>query len=489
MNEIYLSKSLFIKGIQCHKSLYLHKYHPEWKDPVPPSREELFESGSEVGIIAQRLFPGGINIPYEPDDYDKQIKLTQEAIRGGIYTIYEAAFKSNGVFVKTDILHKEKDGWAIYEVKSSTSLKDIYMPDAAIQYYAVKGSGLPVSRVCVIHINNQYIRQGDIEPHKLFTVNDITCEVLGMQDKIEEELERQKNMLLGDIPDKDIGRHCQDPYDCEFIGYCWSHIPEDSVFILKGNRTLSYELYSKGIINLRDIPESMVSGDIMFQVEAFLEKKIHISKESIRDFLDTMRYPLYFLDFETLSSPIPPFDGTAPYQHIPFQYSLHIIENEGSEPVHHEYIAEPGTDPRRELTERLLSDIPENACVIAYVANFEKNRLKELAEYLPEYRRKKENIIVNTIDLAIPFKKRYFYHWKQNGSYSLKAVLPLIVPELTYENLEIRDGNMAMKAYKMMHETSDPEEINLIRHALLEYCRLDTLAMIKIVERLKEMVG
>lgn len=182
MNEIYLSKSLFIKGIQCHKSLFLHKFRPELKDPTPPSAEALFESGSEVGIIAQGLFPGGVNIPYDPEDYDKQVRLTQETVRSGIDTIYEAAFKYNGVFVKTDILNKEKEGWSIYEVKSSTSMKDIYLPDAAIQFYTVKGSGLPVSRVYLVHINNQYIREGDIEVQKLFTVNDITSEVLGRQD-------------------------------------------------------------------------------------------------------------------------------------------------------------------------------------------------------------------------------------------------------------------------------------------------------------------
>jgi hypothetical protein len=489
MNDVYLSKSLFIRGLQCHKSLYLHKHHPELKDGIPPLREALFESGFEVGIIAQRLFPGGLNIPYDPDNYEKQVELTREAIEKGITTLYEAAFQFDNVFVKVDILHKGKDGWNLYEVKSSTSMKDVYTPDAAVQYYVVKGSGLPISRVLLVHINNQYVREGDIEVDKLFTINDVTCEVQQMQNTIEGELDTQKTMLRGDIPRIDIGPYCHNPYDCDFMGHCWKHIPDGSVFSIKGSKAFPFTLYNRGIIHLKDVPVHMLSANQRLQIEATLEKKIVISKESIKDFLDTLWYPLYFLDFETFSTPVPLFDGTRPYQQIPYQYSLHVLENEGSTLKHHEYLAPPGVDPRKELAVKLLSEIPDDACVIAYVAGFEKGILKNLAEYFPEFKTKINRITENMADLALPFRERNLYHWQFNGSYSLKAVLPALIPDLTYDNMEIHNGGMAMQAYTEMQVSHDQTEIERIRKALLEYCKLDTLAMVRIVEKLKEAIG
>jgi hypothetical protein len=489
MNDIYLSKSLFIRGLQCHKSLYLHKHHPELKDKIPPSREALFESGHEVGLLAQKLFSGGIIIPYDPDSYDRQVALTKEAISKGATTLYEPAFQFDDVFVKVDILHKGKDGWGLYEVKSSTSIKDVYIPDAAVQYHVVKGAGLPVSGVFLVHINNQYVREGDIEVDKLFTINDVTLEVRQIQDTIEEELDTQKTMLRGEMPRIDIGLYCRDPYDCDFIGHCWGHIPEGSVFSIKGSSKLPFTLYNRGIIDLKDVPIHMLSAGQKLQVEATLEKKVFISKESIKAFLDSLWYPLYFLDFETFSTPIPLFDGTRPYQQVPYQYSLHYLENKSTSLKHHEYLAPPGVDPRRRLAEKLIGDIPPNACVLAYVASFEKGVLMSLAGWFPEYRPRIENIIDNLVDLALPFQKRYLYHWQFNGSYSLKIVLPALVPDLTYQGLEIKDGDMAMQAYTKMQTSHDPAEIERIRNALLEYCSLDTLGMVRIVEKLKEMAG
>jgi hypothetical protein len=484
----YLSKSLFIRGLQCHKSLYLHTYHPELKDEIPPSREALFASGSEAGIIAQGLFPGGLTIPYDPDSYERQVELTREAIEKGITTLYEASFQFENVFVKVDILHKEKDGWALYEVKSATSVKDVYIPDAAVQYYVVKGTGLPVSRVFLVHINNQYVREGDIEVEKLFAINDVTLEVRQIQDTIEGELDTQKTMLRGDIPHIDIGLYCSDPYDCDFIGHCWEHIPEGSVFSIRGSKALPFTLYNRGIIHLKDVPIHMLSTNQRLQVEAALEKKVLISKEAIEDFLGSLWYPLYFLDFETMNAAIPPFDGTRPYQQVPYQYSLHVLEREGAPLKHHEYLAPPGVDPRKELAAKLLVEIPDDACVLAYVAGFEKGILKDLAGYLPEFEGKIGRIIGNMADLALPFQKRYLYHWRFDGSYSLKAVLPTLMPDLTYDNMEIRNGDMAMQAYTRMQVSHDPAEIERIRKALLAYCSLDTLAMVKIVEKLRKII-
>lgn len=481
----FLSKSLFIKGVQCHKALYLQKYNPELKDPVPPSREALFQSGSEVGVIAHGLFPGGIEIPFEAGNYDMQVKLTCDAIARGAETVYEASFNYDGIFVKVDILHKGKNGWELYEVKSSTGFKDIYQPDLSVQYYVLQGAGIPVKKAFLVHINNQYVRQGDIDPFELFTIVDMTDSVEASQFSVQEEIEKQKEMLMGDVPTIDIGPWCTNPYDCDFKGHCWQHIPKMSVFSLRGNRVLQFELYNQGRVSLDDVVPSELPAAQRQQVEAIRERTISVQKDAIRDFLDALWYPLYFLDFETFADAVPRFDGIRPYQNVPYQYSLHYLENRSAPLGHHEYLAQPGIDPRKELTEKLMSQIPDNACVLAYVASFEKGVLQDLACWLPEYADKIERITSNLIDLAYPFQKRFLYHWQFNGSYSIKAVLPALVPELGYNTMEIRNGEMAGIAYARMQKSGDPEEIEQIRKALLDYCRLDTFAMVKLLEALK----
>jgi len=223
------------------------------------------------------------------------------------------------------------------------------------------------------------------------------------------------------------------------------------------------------------------------QLEAFLEKKEIIDHEAVRDFLGTLWYPLYFLDFETFTWPVPPFDGLKPYQQVPFQYSLHYVEHEGAELQHHEYLARPNIDPRTDLAEKLVNEIPVTACVLAYNAGFEKGRLGELAAFLPQHKEKIDLILENTRDLMIPFRKRHVYHWEMKGLASQKAVLPVLVPELSYKGMEVGHGGEAMDAYAAMSQIEDAGELQRIRNALLEYCGLDTLGMVRILERLREM--
>lgn len=484
-NNIYLSKSLFLRGLQCYKSLYLDRRRPELRDEISYAQERLFEMGKEVGRYAQRLFPGGIIIPYEETPVSEQIIRTTDEIKKGTLTLYEPAFSYNNVFIKVDILHKSKAGWEIYEVKSSTEIKGFYIDDVAVQCYVLKGTGLPISKAYLVYINNQYIRNGEIEVDKLFIIEDITEAIEQRQGFIEEEIKKMREVLKEDnIPDIDIGRHCHDPYDCDFIGFCWQHVPEDSIFELKGRGANGYELYKQGILSLKDVPSELLSDKQTIQVEGALEKKDFINQEAVKEFLDSLWYPLCFLDFETFYIPIPPFDGTRPYQQIPYQYSLYCKDNENSELRHYEYLAEAGVDPRKELIEKLLKEIPEDACVIVYNKSFEIGVLKSLGGWFPEYKEKIDNIIDNIIDLMSPFQRKDIYFYQMRGSYSIKAALPLLVPEWSYENLEIKDGEMAMNAYFAMAKSQDPSEIEKTRKALLEYCKLDTLGMVKMVERM-----
>ena len=487
-SNLYLSKSQFIRGLQCHKSLFLHKYHPDLKDEISEELEAKFQSGKDVGIYAQKLFPNGVEIPFDDVTLSDQLQRTRMEIERGTEILYESAFNYDNVFAKVDILHKGKEGWEIYEVKNSTKIKDVYPNDVAVQHYILKGAGLPISEAFLVHINNQYVRQGEIEVDKLFTIQDLTDTVLEKQGYVEDEIKKMREILRSEQPDIGIGGHCSDPYDCDFWGHCWQHIPEDSIFNLMGNGPNKFDLYRQGIVHLKDVPKDILPRNQRIQLEGALEKKNITNKNAIKEFLDTLWYPLCFFDFETTYMvPIPMFDGTKPYQQVPFQYSLHHLESESAELKHYEYLAPANTDPRKELIEKLLDEIPENACVLAYKKSFEATILDYLKGWFPEYADQIDKIIDNLRDSAIPFQRKDIYRWEMEGSHSLKGVLPVIVPELTYEGMEISDGAMASNAWLSTWELDDPEEIQKIRNALLEYCKLDTLAMVEILKKLREL--
>jgi hypothetical protein len=284
------------------------------------------------------------------------------------------------------------------------------------------------------------------------------------------------------------GRIPRCPYECDFIPYCWRHIPEDSVFDLRGRGVDKFALYYQGIVRLEDVPPDALNAAQRFQLEATLGKRDVTDVPAIGAFLGSLWYPLCHLDFETFDTPIPPFDGTRPYQKIPFQYSLHVERRPGAAPEHFEYLSPPNVDPRRELAERLLAEIPAEACVLTYNQAFEKSVLRDLAAALPDLAASLQTRIEHIRDLMLPFKKRHLYRWPMRGSYSIKEVLPALVPELSYQGLSVADGGMAMLAYHEMCAAQDPERVAQIRRDLLAYCALDTWAMVRILGELRKLV-
>ncbi len=477
-----LSKSSILKGIQCPKALYLTKNPPDFEIPPNPDLEAKFQTGREVGILAQQLFPGGPAVPYNGLSISEQIEKTRELIAAGNEVIYEAAFAYDSIFIKADILVRSGSSWEINEVKMSTSVKDVNFDDAAIQNYVVTNCGLSVSRVSIVHIDNTYVRQGEIDVQQLFTNEDLTDAVLARQETLPDLVVSLRETLEGDEPDIDIGPYCASPYECEFKEYCWQHIPEDSVFSLKGRGINKFDYYRQGMIKLEDLPLDKLNNAQRFQTEATIKRQDSMNSEGIKSFLKSLWYPICHLDFETFDTPIPPFDNTRPYQKIPFQYSIHMQEDKDGELIHYEYLVEPGNDPRRELAEKLLAEIPEQACILTYNQTFEKGVLKSLVETFPDLMDAINLRIENIRDLMLPFRKRDVYRWQMQGSYSIKEVLPALASDLSYEELDISDGTMAMQAYHKMCTIDDPEELSEVRQNLLNYCRLDTLAMVKILD-------
>jgi hypothetical protein len=450
---------------------------------------QAFSQGLKIGELARDIFPDGVLIPYDGLSFDEQVQETQKVLVKA-KVIYEAAFMYNGLFVKADILRKVRGGWELYEVKGSSKVKDVYLDDTAVQYHVITGSGLIVTKAFVVHLNTSYRREGALDLDKLFTRHNVTTEVLERQAGIKKEIAAQKRMLNEKEPDIAIGPWCNNPYECDFICHCWKNVPEGSVFELAGKGVDTFDLYRQGIVCLKDIPFDRLKGKQLQQVEATRGKKTVVNKEKLKEFLDSLWYPLYFLDFETFEVTIPEYDGLHPFQQVPFQYSLHSQKRAGGKLHHTEYLAKPGIDPRKEIVGRLLEDIPEGACVLAYYKSFESSRIKELSEQFPRKKKRLLSIIDNMLDLIDPFKARHLYSWKQQGSHSIKAVLPAFVKGMSYDNMEIGNGMAAMEAYHQMCNLADnPKELATVRKNLLEYCKQDTLAMVKLLEVIEVKVN
>ncbi|WP_104625510.1 DUF2779 domain-containing protein [Helicobacter felis] len=527
---MHLSKSKFLKGMQCSKMLWLDKHNKEALRTNPAFLKKA-QSGQEVGQLARDLFPGGKEIAYNPDDMAGMTARTKELIDQGVKIIYEATFEYRGIFVMVDILEIEGNRVVLNEVKSSTNIykdsraqhpKEEYLWDLGIQYYVLAGLGYKVEGAYLICLNNTYIREGALDLKSLFLKNDLLEFVEDFQSEISEHLAHMEQILANQQePKVAIGKHCNAPHECSAKSYCWEEQQgikgHDHIFALARHAFSDkiMKLYQDKKIFFKDLKEEDIQSFTFaqrMQIEYTKTNTPHIEKDEIKEFLATLKYPLYHLDFETYQSAIPPFDGVKPYEQIPFQYSIHI-EHEDGRIEHKEFLADCGTDGRLELAQKLVADIPKNACVLAYNSGFEKSVLKGLADLfatnagfkidklrdlidfsytqLPQIVKDLLQIRSNVLDLMTPFQRGHYYDPKMGGSYSIKSVLPALVPdfEKAYKDLDlVHNGEEAMEAYAKMPHMSKAEQ-EKTKKALLEYCKLDTLAMVKVLEVLRGVVA
>ncbi len=490
-----LSKSLYTKAIQCPKALWLKKYKKEVLASPDATALTRFETGNVVGELACKLFPNGREVIFNPDDYNGMVETTKLWMDEGLEYIYEATFLYEGILVLVDVLKVTPDGLEIYEVKSSSSVKDIYLHDVSIQLYVLRELGYTVLCSYVVHINNFYIRGDALDLNALFKIVDVSDAVDALQVEIPQRLEEFEGYLADkeNEPNIDIGSHCKKPYECDAKEYCWKtqrNIPDYSMFnVFNLGSKKQVELYEQGIVNIEDIPSDYSMSSLQKQkVQNFKDKTTFIDEENIKAFLDTLSYPIYHLDFETFGQAVPEWKGISPYQQIPFQYSLHIEHSDGNL-EHKEFLAQDGIDPRYELAKRLVEDIPTNVTVLAYNMSFEKGVNAGLAESFPEFKNHLLSINENMKDLMFPFQKKYYVTPQMQGSYSIKYVLPSLVPEMAqaYKSLNgIQNGSDAMNAFpKLSSMRLDEKEET--RSALLAYCKLDTLAMVEVLKKLKEL--
>ncbi len=477
-----LSKSTYVRGHQCLKSLWLHKKKPELKDDISAQQEALFAQGTSVGELSQQLFPGGKDAT--PEDYyhwKPSFEKTKQWIEEGQEVIYEAAFNYGNVMAALDILVKRDGEWHAIEVKSSTSVKDYHRIDGSLQYWVMSLAGIKPDKFFLMHIKNQYVREGELDIEQLFTLEDITADVLARQHEVQPYLTDCFDVLKQKAePQVPIGDQCSDPFPCDFISHCWKHVPDYSVFNITRIGGKSWDLYHKGIYEINKVPDDYpLSEKQRHQVEGVKTGKEVFLKDEIETFLNEWEFPLYFFDFETIGPAVPLYDDTRPYSQYPFQYSLHVLQASG-EVEHFEYLGDGKTDPRPGLINQMLRDLGTKGSIVTYNMGFEKGKITAMAENFPEYKDSLLDINERVVDLIIPFRKHWLYTPKMKGSASIKYVLPALVPNLSYNDLEIKEGGTASATFQAMCEGTFTGDIEETRRQLLDYCKLDTWAMVEI---------
>ena len=486
----FLSKTKYLEGLQCPKLLWYEYNRKEDLPEVDAATQAIMDQGEAVGELAHTLFPGGIRIErdYMPDKQAEK-SLAAAKLRK---PLFEAGFVYKQAYALADILNPvTKDAWDLIEVKSSSGVKDEHYSDVAFQKYTYEGAGLKIRKCYLMYINNQYVRKGKIEPEKLFASEDVTKQSDSLIPEIEENMADMFEVIRKkDTPHVKVGPHCDNPRPCPLEDICWNFLPpKDDIFCLYSGTKKSYELLERGVLRITDInAEISLSYKQNIQVSCHKTRTPHIDKKGIKDFLDTLEYPLYLLDFETINPAIPVYNNSRPFEAIPFQYSLYIIKDKAAKPEHHSYLALGDKDPRPEMLKQLKTLLGNSGSVIAYNATFEKTTLRQASEAYPEYQGWVASLEERIIDLLTPFRGFLYYHPDQAGSTSLKNVLP-VMTKSSYDDLEITDGSMASIEYYRVTfgENINEKERQRVRAALGKYCDLDTKGMIEILEELEKL--
>ena len=473
-----LSKSKYLSAFQCEKKLWLEIHDREKATPIDEIQQAIFSQGHHVGELARDVYPGGTLIDSDYLDIPKGIEITQDELAKNPPSVFEAFFQFNDVLVRPDIMINNGDGsWDFIEVKSSTTLKPENIRDVAIQAYVISGCGVKIRKSYLMHLSRECTYP---DLNNLFELEDLTEQMEPFTQEMDNSLENLRIMLAEkQAPDISIGGHCTKPYNCHFREHCWQDVPEYSVFNIPGMYfDKKEELYENSIIKLEDVPaDTSLNNKQKEFMDSFNSKAPVINEAGIKMELDKLQYPLYFLDFETFGPAVPRFDGLHPYEQYPFQYSCHIVDA-NQELSHKEYLHTDITDPRLPLLIALIDTLEKQGTIIAFNAGFEKGVISKLSQQFPEYVKELEAINERFWDQLDIFRKHYTdYRFK--GSNGLKSVLPVVVPGMGYSNLDVQEGSQAQVVWKQMTNLPDGEEKgNLIQH-LLEYCRLDTLAMVE----------
>lgn len=477
-----LSKSKYLSGLQCLKRLYLEIHHPALATPPDASTRAILDMGTEIGILAQQHFRGGVLVKAGFRQREAAIAETVALLQDPMVpAIFEGAFEHDGVLVRVDILERVKTGdggssWRLVEVKSATRVKDVHLDDLAIQSHVLQGIGLRVEAVGLMHINTGYLyRGGEVDLQALFSIEDMSDAVTSRQALVPERLAVMKAMLSDrQAPLVEPDQHCHTPYDCPFWAHCTQDKPSRWIYHLPGKREIVNQLVRQGITTIDDIPD----GTRLSNAQRRVKDNVEWISPELGPCLRSVRFPVHHLDVETVMLALPRFAFTRPYQPIPVQWSNHI-ELESGEVLHQEFLHNDASDPRKRWADALIESLGEKGSIVVYSA-YEETMLRQLAEIFPEYKSAFKSILMRIWDL-LPVIQNHYYHPGFNGSYSIKSVLPAVVPSLGYDDLAIHAGGQAAaEYYRMVFIETDWVERASIREALLRYCARDTFAMVEL---------
>ena len=484
-----LSKSKFLSGLQCHKRVYLEIHQPELATPPDPSTQAILDMGTEIGILAQRRFPGGVLVQAGFRQREAAIAETAALLQDpDVSAIFEGAFEHDGVLVRVDILERIQNGegvspaWRLIEVKSSTRVKDVHLNDLAVQSHVLLGAGLILAGTCLMHIDTGYLYEsGEVDLQALFSIEDVSEIVTSRRGEVPERLAAMKAVLLESQPPAiEPDHHCHSPYECPFWSHCTKEKPARWIYHLPGKKDIVSRLVQEGITTIDEIPDSTKLSEAQRKVK----NNVEWISAKLGQMLRSVEYPVHHLDFETVMLALPRFPSTRPYQSIPVQWSNHI-ELESGEVAHQEFLHSEATEPRRRWAEALIESLGAKGSIVVYSA-YEEAVMRQLVEAFPEFQSAFKAIVKRVWDLH-PVIKEHYYHPAFNGSYSIKSILPAVVPSLGYGDLAIQDGGQAAgEYYRMVFVETDWIERARIKEALLQYCARDTRAMVELRRVLKE---
>lgn len=487
-----LSKTRFISGCQCPLKLWFDINQPSLAGEADEARLALFAAGHTVGDLAQERWPGGVLVDAGPRERARAIAHTQSLLDNpSVPAIYEACIVHRNVLTRADILVRTRSGaWDLVEVKRSTRVKPPFDTDVALQYWILRGAGLPVRRAGLLVLNRDYVYPGgEYDLQKLFRFEDLTEQCEQRLEEIGEKVTELHTMLAApEPPDITVGEHCYTPYECDHLPHCSRDlvVPEHPITLLpnlKGWRLQG--LVDQGVDEVEDIPDDYELTATQERVRDCITSGRPWISPGLREALEDVEWPLHFLDFEAVSLDLPRFAGMRPFDQLPFQFSCHSQSQPGGELVHHEFLAEDGSDPRRPLAQALLDAVGDQGSIVVYSA-YEKRTIRTLADWLPDLAERLLPLCDRLVDL-LQIIRSHYCHPGFKGSYSIKQVLPVLVPEMSYSGMQIADGQAAGWGWLQMLEAETQQERDQLRTALLAYCGQDSLAMARLLDRLRDI--
>ncbi len=489
-----IDKSTYMEALNCIKNVWFKLNKPELRELFLSTEFEqgIIDQGKLVEELAQQLFPTGIFI--ESFDKHKAIIVTNHHIKLKTSVIFQPTFVWDSFLVRNDILeYDEQTGlWNLYEIKAKNLLKESTneidpIEDATFQFIVLKERGLNIGKISIIHLNKEYVRDSAINIDELFIVEDVTNKVSGREHATRLKMHAIQTELL---KNDEQYLSCKCIYNgrskhCPTFEYSHKDVPGYSVHDISriGNSKKKLaQLIDMKAFSLDDIPDDFSLSEIQKnQVYSYRFQTPLINHQLIKDELDALSYPLYFLDYETYSSAIPMYKGFHPYQHLVFQFSLHVMADKNSELSHFEYLHELNTDSSLDIIKKLLEYIGPIGTIVVWNKSFEKGKNSEFADRHPDYKEFLDDINNRLYDLEDVFTKQMYVHPEFKGKTSIKNILPVLVPELNYKNLSINNGGLASQKWLDMNfKNLLAEERQDIANDLREYCKLDTYAMYKI---------